>query len=157
MNVSPAVRRGSALVGVAGALLLSGCAAGATPAAVGSTPQATSETGVGAAPAPSTGSSPGAYRDGSYTANGSYRTPETVERITVSVTLAGGTVTRLKVTGDPQASETRHYQAQFIGGIQALVVGKRIDDISVSRVAGSSLTSRGFNQALATIRTEAAG
>ncbi|WP_336628922.1 MULTISPECIES: hypothetical protein [unclassified Microbacterium] len=64
-------------------------------------------------------------------------------------------MTAVKVTGDPQASETEHYQSQFIGGISAQVVGKKLDEISVSRVSGSSLTSKGFTQALATIRTEA--
>ncbi len=80
-----------------------------------------------------------------------------MEKISVSVTLSDGTVTKVKVTGDPQAAETRHYQAQFIGGISAQVVGKKLDEISVDKVAGSSLTSKGFTQALATIRTEAAG
>ena len=36
------------------------------------------------------------------------------------------------------------------------VVGKSIDEISVSRVAGSSLTSGGFNHAIETIKAEAA-
>ena len=35
-------------------------------------------------------------------------------------------------------------------------VGKDIDEISVSRVAGSSLTSGGFNQAIDAIKSEAA-
>jgi hypothetical protein len=37
-----------------------------------------------------------------------------------------------------------------------VVVGQDIDQISVSRVAGSSLTSGGFNQAIDTIKSEAA-
>jgi hypothetical protein len=35
------------------------------------------------------------------------------------------------------------------------VVGKKLDDIKVSKVAGSSLTSGGFNQAVADIKTQA--
>ena len=38
-----------------------------------------------------------------------------------------------------------------------VVVGQDIDEISVSRVAGSSLTSGGFNRAIEEIKAEAAG
>jgi len=153
MKLSPSVRQGSALVGIAGTLLLAGCAAEASSAETTKdtpVPQSTAE-----ASAPAASGTGGTYKDGTYTADGSYQTPETVEKITVSITLAGDTVTAVKVTGDPQASETEHYQSQFIGGISAQVVGKKLDEISVSRVSGSSLTSKGFTQALATIRTEA--
>ncbi|MDR2322016.1 FMN-binding protein [Microbacterium sp. NPDC089698] len=158
MKLSPSVRQGSALVGIAGTLLLAGCAAEsssaetttATPAPQASADASPSATGAGSA----TGST---YKDGTYSADGSYQTPETVEKISVSITLSDDTVTKVEVTGDPQAAETKHYQSQFIGGISAQVVGKKLDEISVSRVSGSSLTSKGFNQALATIRTEAAG
>lgn len=161
MKISPAIRQGSALVGIAGALLLSGCSADASSAAtpgtagVSASPQSTAEA---ATPSSSAGASSSiAYKDGRYTADGSYQTPETVEKITVSVTIADDTVTAVKVTGDPQSTETTHYQGQFIGGISTVVVGKKLDDISVHKVAGSSLTSTGFNQALAKIRAEAKG
>jgi len=160
MKLSPSVRHGSALVGIAGTLLLAGCAAESSSAET-TTETPAPQTSADAAPsAPSTASaadSGSTYKDGTYTADGSYQTPETVEKITVALTVAQDTVTKVEVTGDPQASETKHYQSQFIGGIAAQVVGKKLDDISVSRVSGSSLTSKGFNQALATIRTEAKG
>jgi hypothetical protein len=35
------------------------------------------------------------------------------------------------------------------------VVGKSLDDIKVSKVAGSSLTSGGFNKAIEQIKTDA--
>ena len=59
------------------------------------------------------------------------------------------------VTGDPQAAESQRYQGEFIGGIKDEVVGKKLDEISVSKVAGSSLTSGGFMKAVDTIKTEA--
>ncbi|MGN8025025.1 FMN-binding protein [Microbacterium sp. 22242] len=159
MKISSTVRQGGALVGVAGALLLSGCAAESSSAAGNgaAAPESTAGASAPSSPVASAPAGSGAYKDGTYTADGSYQTPETVEKISVTVTLASGTVTKVSVTGKPQASETRHYQAQFIGGISALVVGKRLDELSVDRVAGSSLTSKGFNQAIAAIRTEAAG
>ena len=60
------------------------------------------------------------------------------------------------MTGDPQKSESEEYQGRFIGGIADVVVGQDIDDIQVSRVAGSSLTSGGFNEAIEAIKSEAA-
>lgn len=124
-------------VGVAGAIALAGCAAD----------------GSGDAGSGDTG---GTYVDGTYTAEGTYTTPESVETIEVTVTLADGVITAVEVTGDPQRPESEQYQGQFIGGISEVVVGESIDEISVSRVAGSSLTSGGFNEAIEIIKSDAA-
>lgn len=133
------VRAATALAGAAGVLLLAGCS------------------GAADAEDASAGSAGGAdYADGTYTAEGSYQTPETVESISVTLTIADGVVTDVEVTGDPQAPETEQYQGQFIDGIAGEVVGKRLDELDVSRVAGSSLTSGGFNQAVEAIKEEAA-
>ncbi len=131
-------RAGAALAGVAGILALAGCAATSEPADAADADGA--ET----------------YADGTYTAEGTYSTPESVETITVTVTLENDTVTDVEVTGSPQKAESKQYQGQFIGGIADEVVGKDIDEISVSRVAGSSLTSGGFNQAIEEIKQQAA-
>ncbi len=165
MNLSPTVRQGSALIGIAGALLLAGCAAEsssaetatATPTTATSSPQPTTEASPSATGSESAAVSDSTYKDGTYTADGSYQTPETVEKVSVTVTVADDTVTAVEVTGDPQAPESKNYQSKFISGISAQVVGKKLDEISVDKVSGSSLTSGGFNQALDTIRTEAAG
>lgn len=140
-------RAGAALVGVAGLLALAGCA-GTTDAATGT--DSGSDTGTGSS------SAAAAYKDGTYTAEGTYSTPESVETISVTVTLADDKITAVEVTGDPQKPETKEYQSKFIGGISSEVVGKDIDSISVSRVAGSSLTSSGFNQAIEEIKQQAA-
>jgi uncharacterized protein with FMN-binding domain len=144
------LRVGAALIGVAGTLALAGCSTAAT----GTTDAPNTDT---SAPADTSTAGGAGYKDGTYTASGSYQTPETVEQIEVTITLADDVVTAVEVTGDPQASETERYQSEFIGGIQDEVVGKNIDDLSVDRVAGSSLTSGGFNQALDVIKGEAAG
>ena len=146
----------AAAVGFAGALVLAGCA-GATPAE--ETTEPTSETST--APTAettdaATGSSTSVYENGTYTAEGSYATPESVEAITVTVTLDADVITDVQVTGDPQKQESEEYQSKFIGGISDVVVGQPIDEIAVTRVAGSSLTSSGFNDAIETIKSEAA-
>ncbi|MGZ0710356.1 hypothetical protein ACWPKO_18665 (plasmid) [Coraliomargarita sp. W4R53] len=148
------VRTGAAVAAVAGIALLAGCTPGTetteTESNTGS--DTTADTGS----ADNTASGDGTYVDGTYTADGSYSTPESVETISVTLTLAGDVVTDVQVTGDPQKRESEQYQSEFIGGISAIVVGQDIDEISVSRVAGSSLTSGGFNQAVDVIKAEAA-
>lgn len=146
------VRAGAALTAVAGIALLAGCAPEASEAEEPATTDTSESTDSGSA---DTGSS-GSYADGTYTADGSYATPESVETITVTVTLEDDVITAVEVTGDPQKRESEQYQGEFIGGIADVVVGQDIDDIEVSRVAGSSLTSGGFNDAIETIKSEAA-
>ncbi|MEV4688907.1 hypothetical protein [Microbacterium sp. LWH3-1.2] len=148
------VRAGAALTAVAGIALLSGCAASASEAEEPTTGDTGSSTGSGSTGTGSAGS--GSYADGTYTAEGSYATPESVETISVTVTLENDVITAVVATGDPQKRESEQYQSQFIGGIADVVVGEDIDDIQVSRVAGSSLTSGGFNKAIETIKSEAA-
>lgn len=133
------VRASAALTAAAGIALLAGCTPTASEA---EEPESTSGSGT--------------YADGTYTAEGSYATPESVETITVTVTLEDDIVTDVEVTGDPQKRESQQYQGQFIGGIADVVVGEDIDDLQVSRVAGSSLTSGGFNKAIDAIKSEAA-
>jgi uncharacterized protein with FMN-binding domain len=146
---------GVALVGVAGALTLAGC--GATDAvAEADASQPDAATTSDAATTDESSAATGGYADGTYTAEGSYATPESVETVVVTLTIADEVVTDVEVTGDPQARESEQYQSQFIGGISNEVVGKSLDEVSVTRVAGSSLTSGGFMQALELIKAEAA-
>ncbi|MFJ6679007.1 FMN-binding protein [Microbacterium sp. NPDC091382] len=146
------IRVGAAAASIAGLALLAGCAGQTT---ADSSDAGTSSQNPPASADAGSGSGTGSYKDGTYTADGSYQTPETVEKITVTLTLQDSTVTDVQVTGDPQARETRQYQADFIGGIKDEVVGKKLDDLSVDKVGGSSLTSGGFNAAVKEIRTEA--
>lgn len=134
------VRKSAAVVGVAGAIVLAGCSGAA---------DAEDDSDVA-------GSASGEYENGTYTADGAYQTPETVEQISVTLTLDAGVVTEVSVTGDPQARETEQYQGEFIDGIAEEVVGVAIDELDVSRVAGSSLTSGGFNSAVEDIKSQAA-
>lgn len=144
MNAHPAARTGTAVVGIAGALLLAGCSGSAE--ADGSTVD----------PSPTSTDATAPYTDGTYTAEGAYQTPETVETISVTLTLADDVVTDVEIVGDPIAPETERYQGQFIAGIADVIVGKKLDDLDVDRVAGSSLTSGGFNQAVVGVKDQAA-
>lgn len=95
------------------------------------------------------------YTDGTYTAEGSYVSPAGTEKVKVELTLAGDIVTAVTVTPEADDPTALGHQQDFASGIAAEVVGKDIDTLNVSRVSGSSLTSGGFNQALATIKADA--
>ena len=154
------LRIGAATVGIAGALALSGCASATTSSSgdSGTTDENAAATSSASASSSSddTTTSSATYKDGTYTAEGSYQTPESVESISVTVTLKDDVVTAVSVSGNPSRTESQQYQSQFIGGISDAVVGKDISTLSVSKVAGSSLTSTGFNEAIDEIKSEAA-
>lgn len=138
---------GFAGLGLVGAL--AGCS---------STASADSPANTGASAGSSTGetaSASASYKDGTYSADGSYQAPSGTESISVKVTLSSDKVTAVTVTPHATNGNPAMFQSQFASGISALVVGKDIDTISVSRVAGSSLTSAGFNAALKSIKADA--
>jgi uncharacterized protein with FMN-binding domain len=150
----PSVRK-SVFAGIAG-LSLAGTVAGCAPSATESTPAA-SETPAAtpSAGASSPATSGSTYKDGTYSADGNYVSPNGTETVGVELTLAGGTVTAVDITQHPSNPNTRKFQGEFAGGISEQVVGKNIDELNVSKVAGSSLTSGGFNQAVEQIKSEA--
>jgi uncharacterized protein with FMN-binding domain len=97
----------------------------------------------------------GTYKDGTYTEKGRYASPGGGESIDVTVTIASNIITSASVTGNATSTEAKDYQTEFISGYKSSVVGKNVDEVSLSRVAGSSLTSGGFNSALELIKVDA--
>lgn len=64
-------------------------------------------------------------------------------------------VTALTLDRSQTKGTSAEFQEKFAYGIDALVVGKSIDELDVSKVSGSSLTSGGFNNAIDQIKSEA--
>lgn len=95
------------------------------------------------------------YTDGTYSAEGSYQTPGGQESIDVSVVLRDGAITEATVTQNANGGEAEEYQNRFASGFTSQVVGKKIDEVSLSRIAGSSLTPNGFNNAIQEIKDQA--
>lgn len=147
-----------ALLGLAAIGSLAGCAAPAAPSPA-PTESVESAPAAPASPAPATtqdAAAPGTvYADGAHSATGQYLAPSGPERIDVTITIESDLVSAVAVTGHARDETAQEYQAEFISGIGALVIGKPLAELSVSRVAGSSLTSTGFNAALDTIRGDA--
>ncbi|MGO2658198.1 FMN-binding protein [Mycetocola reblochoni] len=166
MQNRPAIRTAGALAGLALMGALAGCSTTAADtdsqssgaAAGGSAAATTSPSSESSASTESTdtGSADGAYTDGSYTATGSYQSPGGQESVEVTLTIADDTVTAVEVVGDTDNANSTRYQSEFIGGISDVVVGVPVDELQVDKVAGSSLTSGGFNEALETIKADAA-
>lgn len=141
------------LAGLTLAGALAGCSAPA-PESGADEPDTPSTTGDSGSDSGNGGA--GAYADGTYSATGSYQAPSGTETVDVTITLQDDVITDVEVVGEATDPEARQHQGEFIGGIAAEVVGKDIDEINVSRVSGSSLTSGGFNAAIADIKGQAA-
>jgi len=137
--------------------VMAGCASAAEQAPMDVPEQGTIASEEAPAPAPEPAAIEavtGNYADGTFVATGGYQSPGGPETIEVSLTLADGVVTAVEVT--PQAAGTsQRYQDQFAGGVAVETVGKPIDQIDVGRIAGSSLTSGGFRDALTVIKADA--
>jgi uncharacterized protein with FMN-binding domain len=107
------------------------------------------------APSAAAGSGASTYKDGTYSADGTYESPAGLARITVKVTLAKDVVKAITVDGHATDATAKSYQGAFDSGIAGKVVGKKIDSLNVTIVSGSSLTSGGFDEAIKKIEASA--
>ncbi|MBC7942896.1 hypothetical protein H7X68_00130 [Candidatus Saccharibacteria bacterium] len=103
----------------------------------------------------STTSTSTSYKDGTYDATGKYSTPGGTEFIDLKVTLSKDLISSTSLTEKGLTSEAKQFQASFSSGYKSLVIGKKVSEVSLTRVAGSSLTSNGFNDALDQIKIDA--
>ena len=95
------------------------------------------------------------FKDGTYSSRGIYTTPDNQETIGVTLTIENNIVTEAEVISQGVLSTSKNFQAEFISGYKPMVVGKNINDLKLTKVAGSSLTPKGFNDALAKIKDQA--
>jgi uncharacterized protein with FMN-binding domain len=96
------------------------------------------------------------YKDGTYTSNGSFYTPNGSEQIGVTITLASNKITNVSIDSSSISSNTSYeYTSLFKDGINQAVDGQNIKDVQVGRISGASLTPIGFNSALEIIKNEA--
>ncbi len=95
------------------------------------------------------------YKDGEYEAEGMYTSPGGAESIDVTLTLKDGVVEEAEVISNATRPISKQMQASFIGGYKELVVGKKLDEINLTKVSASSLTPKGFNDAVEKIKAQA--
>lgn len=115
----------------------------------------TEETTAPANGSASTNNEDGTYTNGTYSETGSYISPGGRESVEVTLTIENEIITSAEVTANAASRDSKEYQDKFISGYKSQVVGKNVDEVSLSRVAGSSLTSNGFNAALELIKADA--
>ena len=96
-----------------------------------------------------------AYKDGVYTVDGQYVSPGGQEEIGVSLTLKDGMITDAVVTPKATRPISVKMQGVFSENYKPLVVGKSIDEVTLDVVSGSSLTPKGFNDAVTKIKEQA--
>lgn len=95
------------------------------------------------------------YKDGTYTATGTYSSPAGTEHVEITLTIQNDTVATGSFVGKAQNPTSKKMQALFSEGFNSYVVGKKVDDITLKAVNGSSLTPKGFMDALTQIKVEA--
>lgn len=101
------------------------------------------------------GARPPRFADGVYTATGEYGGQPS--HITVKATLKDGVITAVTVTPHAYVPRSLELQRAFAATVPKVVIGKHIDQVKVGKLAGSSGTPKGFNDAIRQIRAQAAG
>jgi cytoskeletal protein RodZ len=129
--------------------------AASTEAATEATASAAAEATQAATSAAPAAANTSTYQDGTYTATGTYTSPGGTEEVTITLTIADDVITAATAEGGATRPPSSQYQGEFVDNFAALIIGKDIADVSLDKVAGSSLTSGGFNAAVETIKTDA--
>jgi 3-oxoacyl-[acyl-carrier-protein] synthase III len=95
------------------------------------------------------------YKNGEFQTIGNYTSPGGPEEIDVIITLTDGVISDAEVISKATRDMSKKMQADFIANYKPLVIGRKIDEVSLTKVSGSSLTPKGFNEALEEIKIQA--
>lgn len=95
------------------------------------------------------------YKDGTYTAEGTYNSPAGEEKVSLQIKLENDLVTEAIVVAESKSPVSKEFQKKFISGFSEFVIGKNIDTLNLTKVSGSSLTPKGFNDAVSKIKVQA--
>ncbi len=97
----------------------------------------------------------GEYADGTYSAVGNYTSPAMEETVSITLTLTNGVIESVEYEPETTNEVSKKYQTMFDENFEAMVVGKSLDEVALTKVSGSSLTPKGFNDAIEQIKEEA--
>jgi uncharacterized protein with FMN-binding domain len=95
------------------------------------------------------------YVDGTYNAIGTYTSPAGAEEVEISLAIADGVISDVQFFGKAEHPSSKTMQERFEAGFKEQVVGRSIDDVELTVVNGSSLTPKGFMDALEKIKNQA--
>lgn len=123
----------------------------ATASSTATDPVAATSTDTGTANSATSG-----YKDGAYSATATYAVPKGFSNdITVNITVKDGVISSVSSDHDYTDRESGMYVDAFDSRLSSLIIGKALDVASQIRVGGASLTTYGFNDALAAIASQA--
>ena len=91
------------------------------------------------------------YTDGEYTVEGQYGSKSVI----VKLNLDDDKIKDVKVMPNTTIKMSLGLQKRFAEAVPEVVVGRPIDEIHLDKLAGSSKTTQGFNDALEKIKQEA--
>ncbi|MBP6881420.1 MAG: hypothetical protein KBC35_02235 [Candidatus Pacebacteria bacterium] len=94
------------------------------------------------------------YRNGTYSSQISFRTPEGTYSMDVTMTMNNDVITSTDIVFDSKAARDG-YTKRFNTSYQTYVIGKNLDTLNLSRIAGASLTTDAFKKAITEIKTQA--
>ncbi|HJP81499.1 MAG TPA: hypothetical protein VJ841_03850 [Candidatus Saccharimonadales bacterium] len=92
------------------------------------------------------------YKDGEYEVEGVYGGSKS---IIVKLELSGDVIKDVAVTPNTTIRMSLGLQKKFAAAVPDVVVGKSIDDVHLDKLAGSSKTTQGFNDAIEKIKVKA--
>lgn len=95
------------------------------------------------------------YADGTYSATGTYTSPGGKEELPVTLTLENGVIIEVSIETPATNPASKRWQMVFSENFKPLVVGKSLADVQLDAVSGSSLTTKGFNDAISQIKAQA--
>ncbi len=107
---------------------------------------------VGVATSPVTAT---AFKNGTYTVEGNYTSPEGKEVVGITLTVAGDAITAASAEAKATHPVSKKFQDKFVADFAAQIVGKKLSEVTLEKVSGSSLTPKGFNDAVLKIKAEA--
>jgi len=93
------------------------------------------------------------YKDGSYTAIGTYG--GLPSHLTVTVEVQQGLLKKVQVKTHATDPVSLDYQRRFADAVPAVVEGRPLSEVKVGKLAGASGCPIGFNDALAQIKQQA--
>ena len=97
---------------------------------------------------------PGSFEDGSFETTTTYISPGGPAEMNIALTLEGDVVQSISVTSLEGNPTSQDYKERFANEVISFVTGVNLDEADVDTIAGASLTSRGFNEALDVIRSK---
>jgi uncharacterized protein with FMN-binding domain len=97
----------------------------------------------------------GTYKNGTYTAAGSYKSPAGSEEVSVTLTVQNDMISAVSVSGGSPNETSQRFIKALTSGVDAAIVGKNISEVQPTVISGASLTSKGFYTAVEAIKAQA--